>query len=223
MEGHRVKEIDIFECLQQKDLRLEADFWTQKNHSTIETIKGSEIIDFVQYGTSKELNEENLGFPILRLNEFNGRFIGVPCKYCNILSKDEFESLILKKDDVLICRTNGNPNLVGRTALVAEDTEFAYASYLFKVRPKTDIINSATLVAFLSSKYGRKEIDKYSMTSNQTNFSPAKFREIDLPLFSRQINNEIDKIYYTAFNKLKLSENIYRQAEAQQFSRLKER
>jgi len=213
LEGHRVKEIDIFECLQQKDLRLEADFWTQKNHSTIETIKGSEIIDFVQYGTSKELNEENLGFPILRLNEFNGRFIGVPCKYCNILSKDEFESLILKKDDVLICRTNGNPNLVGRTALVAEDTEFAYASYLFKIRPKTDIINSATLVAFLSSKYGRKEIDKYSMTSNQTNFSPAKFREIDIPLFSSQINNDIEKLYYTAFGKLKLSENIYRQAE----------
>jgi very-short-patch-repair endonuclease/restriction endonuclease S subunit len=121
--------------------------------------------------------------------------------------------LKLKKDDVLICRTNGNPNLVGRSALVAEDTEFAYASYLFKIRPKADIINSATLVAFLSSKYGRKEIDKYSMTSNQTNFSPAKFREIDIPLFSNQINNEIENLYSTAFDKLKHSENIYRQAE----------
>ncbi|GBU25566.1 dna methylase-type I restriction-modification system [Fibrobacteria bacterium R8-3-H12] len=201
------------ECLRQKDLRFESDFWIQKNDSQKKTIKGSEIIDFVQYGTSKELIEEKEGYPILRLNEFNSRFIGVPSKYCKLISKDDFKSLKLQKNDVLICRTNGNPNLVGKSALVAEDVEYAYASYLFKIRPKSDLINSATLVAFLSCKYGRKEIDKYSMTSNQTNFSPAKFREIDIPLFSNQINKKIEKLYYSAFDKLKQSETLYHQAE----------
>ena len=213
LEGLEIKEVAISECLQQIDLRFEADFWIQKNDSQAKTIKGSEIIDFVQYGTSKELIDEKAGYPILRLNEFNSRFIGVPSKYCKLISQDDFENLKLQKNDVLICRTNGNPNLVGKSALVAEDVEYAYASYLFKIRPKTELINSATLVAFLSSKYGRKEINKYSMTSNQTNFSPAKFREIDIPLFSKQLNNEVEKKYYSAFEKLKYSEIIYRQAE----------
>ncbi|GHT10804.1 hypothetical protein FACS189426_11720 [Bacteroidia bacterium] len=213
MEGLRITEITVTECLNQNDCRLESDFWTQKTNSKTETIKGSEIIDFVQYGTSKELNEENKGFPILRLNEFNSRFIGVPNKYCNIISKEEYESLKLKKGDVLICRTNGNPNLVGRCALVPEDIEYAYASYLFKIRPKTGKISSAALVAFLSSKYGRKEIDKYSMTSNQTNFSPAKFREIDIPVFSKAFINKIDDLYSKAFENLTQSQTLYRQAE----------
>jgi len=213
LEGLEGKEVFLSECLEQKDFRLEADFWIQRNHAETKTIKGSEIIDFVQYGTSKELIEEQEGYPILRLNEFNSRFIDVPKKYCKLISQDDFEALKLRKNDVLICRTNGNPNLVGKCALVAEDVEYAYASYLFKIRPQNELINSATLVAFLSCKYGRKEIDKYSMTSNQTNFSPAKFREIEVPLFSSQTNHEIEQLYYSAFNKLKHSEKIYRQAE----------
>ncbi|MDR1341032.1 MAG: hypothetical protein LBK58_13410, partial [Prevotellaceae bacterium] len=142
LEGLRIIEVSIIECLSQNDCRLESDFWTQNNNPQIKTIKGSEIIDFVQYGTSKELNEGGMGFPVLRLNEFYSRFIGVPSKYCNIISTEEYEKLRLKKGDVLICRTNGNPNLVGKSALVAEDTEYAYASYLFKIRPKTEIISS---------------------------------------------------------------------------------
>ena len=213
LEGLEVKIIFVSECFQQKDLRLEADFWLQRSHTQIKTIKGSEIIDFVQYGTSKELIEEQEGYPTLRLNEFNSRFIGVPYKYCKLISQDDFERLKLRKNDVLICRTNGNPNLVGKCALVAEDVDYVYASYLFRIRPKNELINSATLVAFLSCKYGRKEIDKYSMTSNQTNFSPAKFREIEIPLFSSQINHEIEQLYYSAFDKLRHCENIYRQAE----------
>ena len=51
------------------------------------------------------------------------------------------------------------------------------------------------------------------MTSNQTNFSPAKFREINIPLFSHQVNQAVEKLYYEAFDKLKKSENLYRQAE----------
>ena len=213
LEGLEIKEVTISECLKQKDLRLEADFWILKNKAQIKTIKGRETIDFVQYGTSKELIEEKEGYPTLRLNEFDSRFIGVPSKYCNLISQDDFESLKLRKNDVLICRTNGNPNLVGKCALVAENVEYAYASYLFKIRPKKKLINSATLVAFLSCKHGRNEIDKYSMTSNQTNFSPAKFREIDIPLFSARTNNEVERLYYKAFDKLKNSENIYHQAE----------
>ena len=46
--------------------------------------------------------------------------------------------------------------------------------------PDLEKINSETLVAFLNSKYGREQINKQSMQSNQVNFSPAKFRKINI-------------------------------------------
>ena len=44
--------------------------------------KGEDVIVFSQYGTSKDLNEVSLGYPVLRLNEFNYSFISAPAKYC---------------------------------------------------------------------------------------------------------------------------------------------
>ena len=77
------------------------------------SLTGAKIIDFVQYGTSEELNEDGIGYPILRLNEFDSNFIKTPSKSSNKISENVYENLKLYKDDVLICRTNGNPKLVG--------------------------------------------------------------------------------------------------------------
>jgi len=187
----------------EKNFRLESDFYTAESFSLNKQYSGEEIIDFSQYGTSEELNEEGVGFPILRLNEFDSLFIGKPAKFCSKITKETFDDLLLKKNDVLICRTNGNPKLVGKSAIVTESTNFAYASYLFKIRPKTEIINSATLVVFLNSKYGRLEIEKHSMASNQVNFSPAKFREIRIPNIEKQIQEKIEHLVFSAYDLLK--------------------
>lgn len=202
-------------------LRIEAEFFCKIRSTKGNFVLGSEIIDFVQYGTSKELNEEKNGYPTLRLNEFDSFFIEEPQKYCDKINEGTFESLKLKKGDVLICRTNGNPKLVGKSAIVMRDYEYAYASYLFKIRPKKAIINSATLVSYLNSEKGRKEIEKYSMTSNQTNFSPAKFREINIPVLNRDILNSINEIIERSFCLLELSKSLYSQAEQLLLSELR--
>lgn len=191
---------------------MESEFYNSDTVSYKNTVKASQIIDFSQYGTSKELNETGKGYPVLRLNEFNYSFISHPDKYCSLLDIDTYHSLRLRKDDVLICRTNGNPKFVGRSAIVPKDYDYAFASYLFRVRPNRRYINSATLVAFLNSKYGRLEIEKYSMVGNQANFSPAKFREISIPVFSNSLNDEVEDITYRAFHKLEMSEHLYSEA-----------
>ena len=213
LEGLAVREIYISEPLNTELFRLESEFYTAETFELDKWFIGSEIIDFVQYGTSEELNEEFNGYPILRLNEFDSAFIGNPSKYCNLIDKSTYESLKLKKDDVLICRTNGNPKLVGKSALVPQNYEFAYASYLFKIRPKSKLINSATLVTYLNSKYGRLEIEKYSMASNQVNFSPAKFRELRIPDFGSILNETIERSVYKSFSLLEESKTKYQQAE----------
>jgi len=213
LEGLEIIEKNFKSINQTELIRLESEFYTSKSFELSNPYTGEEIIDFVQYGTSKELNETNEGYPILRLNEFDSHFISKPAKYCSKINKSTFQSLKLIKDDVLICRTNGNYRYVGKSALVPKNYEYGYASYLFKIRPKKELINSSTLVTFLNSKYGRIEIEKYSMASNQVNFSPAKFRQLRIPSFNSQLNNSIELLYYNSFDSLNYSKEKYTQAE----------
>lgn len=212
LEGLEICEVPFSRVIGNDIVRMESEFYNSNTVSYKNTVKASQIIDFSQYGTSKELNEMGEGYPVLRLNEFNYSFISHPNKYCSLLDIDAYHGLQLKKDDVLICRTNGNPKFVGRSAIVPKDYDYAFASYLFRIRPNRKYINSATLVAFLNSKYGRLEIEKYSMVGNQANFSPAKFREISIPVFSKDLNDKIEDITYRAFQKLEMSESLYSEA-----------
>lgn len=207
----KLKIINFQKICRDEDFRIEAEYWNSNKNKL--ALKASEAISFSQYGTSKTLNEDKLGFPILRLNEFDSFFIGEPQKYTDKIDKETFSNLKLKKNDVLICRTNGNPKYVGRASIVPEDYDYGFASYLFRVRPDSKIINSATLVAYLNSKYGREEIEKFSLVSNQANFSPAKFRKIKLPQFSSILQEKIEDIIFDSYNHLKLSKKKYKDAE----------
>ena len=174
---------------------------------------GEDVLDLAQYNSVYGLNSEGNGYPVLRMNEFDMLFAGNPTQYSDKFSQEDFLVHSLKKDDVLICRTNGNPNLVGKSALVARNYEHVYESHLFKVRPKKELITSATLVTYLNTSYGRLEINKLSMQGNQANFSIAKFKELKLPKFSVELNHQIDKNVFNAFDFLEQSKLKYAQAE----------
>lgn len=191
--------------------RLEAEYYTAETVDVERTFRGEDVILKVQYGTSKYCDETPNGYPVLRLNELNNGFIEDPQKYCHIMSDDEFESLRLQKGDVVIIRTNGNPNLVGRSAVILENTNIAFASYLYRVVPN-DKICSEMLVAFLNSKYGRLEIDKNSMKGNQTNFSPAKFKDIIIPDFAKPFQEAIRYTVNNAYALRKIAKELYEEA-----------
>lgn len=57
------------------------------------------------------------------------------------------------------------------------------------------------------------EIEKFSMASNQVNFSPAKFREMRIPRFSKPLCLKIEKIVYLSSTALNLSKPPYYKAE----------
>jgi len=193
--------------------RLEAEYYTQPSLIVSDYFLGVEALKSIDYGTSEALNEIGEGFPVLRLNEFDGLFIKKPEKYCNRISLDMFSFLSLKKDDLLICRTNGNPKLVGKTAIVPRNYDYAFASYLFRVRPDTSMINSATLAVYLNSNVGRAEIEKNLMVSNQSNFSPEKFRDIRIPKLHTGIQELVEKIVYNAFDYHQKAISFYAGAE----------
>lgn len=215
LEGLKIREVSFEHLLMSDIIRMESEFYNSDRLVYPEIVTGEQAIVFSQYGTSEELNEINQGYPVLRLNEYDSSFIGIPSKYCHLLDEGTYKELSLKENDVLICRTNGNPKYVGKAALVPKDYPFAFASYLFRVRPNLKYINSATLVAYLNSKYGRIEIERYSMQSNQANFSPAKFREIAIPVLPSSLCEEIEKITYSAFGKFEEAKELFYNAQQQ--------
>lgn len=221
MDGLKCKEILLSDTFTATDyFRLEAEYYNSKSVTYHSTLKGNDVVLDIQYGTSKYCDEVKDGYPVLRLNELNNGFIESPQKYCHILSDEEFEKLRLKSGDVLVIRTNGNPNLVGRAAVVLEETEFAFASYLYRVIPNKKI-NSEILVAYLNGKYGRYEIDKNSIKGNQTNFSPAKFRDINIPNFGKAIQDAVKNVFYIAHKNRALANASYLNAEQILLSELK--
>ena len=220
MDGQRYKEVMLSDTYTETDyFRLEAEYYNSTTISYENAIKGKDVILSVQYGTSKYCDEQVDGYPVLRLNELNNGFINVPQKYCNTMSSEEFEKLRLKKGDVLIIRTNGNPDLVGRAAVVSEDSDYAFASYLYRVNTN-EMINSETLVSYLNCKYGRYEIDKNSIKGNQTNFSPAKFRDISIPRFSKELQSIIKDLFDRAYQNREKSNLAFLSAKEYLMSKI---
>lgn len=96
--------------------------------------------------------------------------------------------------------------------MVMEDKPYIFASYLFRIKTN-EKLNPETLTIFLNSKYGRMEIEKYSMVSNQANFSPAKFRELQIPLPSPSFQLSIGELVQTAYVEQEKSKSLYAEAE----------
>jgi len=94
-----------------------------------------------------------------------------------------------------------------------EETDIAFASYLFRVRTNQSLISPFCLSVYLNSRIGRQEIEKFSIGQNQTNFSPAKLREIKIPCLSKDLQTHIDALVETAYKKLQQSKHLYAEAE----------
>jgi len=213
LRGLRITERNLSQVKEHPEFRTEAEFYLASDGVQRNFVLGAQAIPFAQYGTSEELNEEEIGYPVLRLNEISNGFVETAEKHCAFLNDKDFRNLELKKNDVLICRTNGNPRFVGMTALVMEDTPVAFASYLYKVRPNRALITPATLLVFLNCAKGRMEIEKHSIRSNQVNFSPERLRQARLPLFTPDFQHHIDNQVEAAFKQRRLADKTYLDAD----------
>lgn len=119
--------------------------------------------DFM-YGTSVDCNESDLGTPVLRIPNIGELFINFHGLKYVTLPEAETKKYSLKKNDILIVRTNGNPALVGKSALFDGIGEFMFASYLIKVKPK-DNIEPDFLIQTMNSFSIRRSLTNSSRTT----------------------------------------------------------
>lgn len=147
--------------------------------ATIET-----VLTDTRYGTSRKCNAADNATPVLRIpNVTDGQVSFDDLKYCD-LDSSERERLALEAGDLLVVRTNGSPDLVGRCAVFeGAPRPCAFASYLIRMRVDRRRASSRFMAFFLSSTHGRDAISAIRRTSaGQFNVNSENLRGIQVPL-----------------------------------------
>ena len=130
-----------------------------------------ELLSDVQYGSSSRANVDPAGVPILGIpNVIGGRIDLNECRWIELSEKDR-NKYSLCAGDVLIVRTNGNPDYVGRTAVVDKvPGGSVYASYLIRLRTKAERLLPTYLHCALSSSLVRRTL-RHEIRSSAGNYN----------------------------------------------------
>ena len=168
-----------------------------------------------QYGVSIEMNEDNIGTKIYRMNEISNMLCDRNILKYAELNNDQIASYKLEDRDVLFNRTNSRA-FVGRTGIFRKfsDEDIVFASYLVRINPDPEIVTPEYLTAFLNTKYGIIDIKRRARHSvNQSNVNLEEAKRIEIPLLCNQLQGEITLSFDKAFDLLQASESAFHQAQ----------
>ena len=170
---------ELFQSLLHHELDPKGKDWPTK--------KIGELLVKFDRGISWSRNDEmiiNKGIPVLRIpNVLEGEIILNNIKRINILDNIVNENL-LKYGDIVMVASNGNPDLVGRSALVGKkERGMLFASFLARLRFAQTKILPQYAFWFLFLPYSKKEIRrKIATTSGIYNLKKEHIEKIQIPL-----------------------------------------
>jgi type I restriction enzyme S subunit len=152
-----------------------------------------ELFCNLKYGTSKKSEYKGTGTPILRIPNVVKGFIDSEDLKFTPLTAVEVNDLSLKKDDILIIRSNGSTSIVGSSAVVDDaHVGFAYAGYLVRVRLPKNFNNSKFIHLVLKSVLIRSQIENpLRTTSGVKNINSIEISRLILPIIPLEEQNRI--------------------------------
>jgi type I restriction enzyme, S subunit len=158
------------------------------------------LLESIKYGTSKRSEYNAKGVAVLRIpNVSDGRLDLSDLKFAE-LSDRERGDLALAPGDVLMIRSNGSPQLVGRSVLVGSEADaMTYAGYLMRLRSDRLVIDPGYLTAALSTPDLRRQIEMpLRSTSGVNNINTGEVRSlfVAVPPLPEQleINRRVDEL-----------------------------
>jgi type I restriction enzyme S subunit len=164
------------------------------------------IVD-TRYGTAKKCTPDRKLTPVLRIpNVVQGVLDLGELKY-TALSDDELAQLQLHRGDLLVVRSNGSKELVGRPCVVDDRAEgFAYAGYLIRVRVDQRRVKPEWVQVALRSTAVRRQIEKpIRTTSGVHNINTTELMELSFPV--PPLDEQVHAIQ-TATNLLQLCNDL---------------
>lgn len=143
-----------------------------------------QVLADVRYGTAKKCDYGAGVTPVLRIpNVQAGRIDTSDLKSANF-NAEELSKLALDIGDVLVIRSNGSLDLVGKSAVVnASSAGFLYAGYLIRLRPNREKVLPEYLNYFLGSPQTRQTIENAARsTSGVNNVNAQQLQALTIPL-----------------------------------------
>lgn len=137
----------------------------------------------IRYGTSKKCSASKGSTAVLRIpNIVDGSVDKENLKYADFDEK-EHSRLALKEGDLLLIRSNGSVDLVGRLAVVSnQDVDFLFAGYLIRLRLDTCRAVPKFVALCLQSPKLRSVIEeKAKSTSGVNNINSKELASLEIP------------------------------------------
>ncbi|MBX6951415.1 type I restriction endonuclease subunit S [Providencia rettgeri] len=134
------------------------------------TVTVGEIATDIRYGTSKKCDYNGGQTPVIRIPNISDRKLNTSdLKYADFTEK-ELKTLALKVGDILVIRSNGSLDLVGKPALVEQKYEgFLYAGYLIRIRCNEKKILPSFLLNIMNSRVVRDVVEISSRSTSGVN------------------------------------------------------
>lgn len=164
---------------------------TNTDERTLTTL--GNIAKDIKYGTSKKCSETQGSTAVLRIPNIGpGYIINSNLKYADFDQK-ELVTLTLKEGDLLLIRSNGSVDLVGKVAVISEnDTEYLYAGYLIRVRLDKERAAPKYISYCLQSPQLRQVIENIARsTSGVNNINSKELASLEIPLTPLPEQHEI--------------------------------
>ena len=181
-----------------------------------------DVLSSSQYGISIEMNEEEIGTKIYRMNEISNMLCARNILKYAELSTDEIASYKLKDRDILFNRTNSQ-ELVGRTGIFRKFSgeDIVFASYLVRINPDPKIVTPEYLTAFLNTKYGALDVKRRARISiGQSNVNAEELKRVEIPLLCGELQTKITLSFDKVFHLIQASEAKYYQSQTLLLSEL---
>lgn len=156
------------------------------NSSTI-----GDVIADLKYGTAKKCHADKGATPVLRIPNIGNGIIDLSnLKYADFTA-DERRSWGLTPGDILVIRSNGSLDLVGKAALVTDtESHCLYAGYLIRLRPNERVVSPSFLCRYLQGPDIRRRVQNVSKSTsgvNNINSHEIKGLPIHLPPLKEQL------------------------------------
>jgi type I restriction enzyme S subunit len=138
----------------------------------------------MRYGTSKKCSREHVGVPVLRIPNVSSGSLDLEDLKYGLLTENEINELRLERGDLLVIRSNGSLQIVGRSAEIDSTAEaMCFAGYLVRVRFYAQDVCTRFVWMVMNSDHVRAQIEKpIRSTVGLKNVNSTELSQLTIPL-----------------------------------------
>ena len=177
-----------------------------------------ELVEEFRYGTSRKCSAEASDgqLPILRIPNVLRNVIDWNGVKFAALDDREEKAIRLEGGDILLVRTNGNPEYIGRCAVFRDNRPAAYASYLIRARPRSGgPVASEYIAGALDNVMMRRVILSLARTTaGNYNINIASLGSLAIPIPPIERQRRYTQLVQTTRSAIAVAESGYRTTPA---------